>query len=82
MKKLKLNKNLLNYSRREVDKLIKENRIKINENIAILGQEIKLGDKIKIDENEIINWEEIVRLKNELPSVSSSDNISLFLYNI
>ena len=40
-------------SRREVDKLIDSGRIKVNNEIAILGTKIKEGDKITID-NKLI----------------------------
>ncbi|MFL2611027.1 MAG: S4 domain-containing protein, partial [Flavobacteriaceae bacterium] len=40
-------------SRREADKLVDSGRIKVNDEIAILGTKIKEGDKITID-NKLI----------------------------
>ena len=40
-------------SRREADKLVDSGRIKVNNEIAILGTKIKEGDKITID-NKLI----------------------------
>lgn len=66
----KLNKCLLLlYSRREIDKIIKENRIKINSKIALIGERINLGDIIELD-NKIINWEENIKNKEIKPNVS------------
>ena len=41
-------------SRREADKLIDSDRVKVNNEIAELGTKIKKGDKITIDNKEII----------------------------
>ena len=41
-------------SRREADKLIDSGRVKLNNEIAKLGTKIKKGDKITIDNNELI----------------------------
>ena len=40
-------------SRREADKLVDSRRVKVNNEIAILGTKIKEGDKITID-NKLI----------------------------
>ena len=40
-------------SRREADKLVDSGRIRINDEIAVLGTKIKEGDKITID-NKLI----------------------------
>ena len=54
---MRINKFLSNsssYSRRAVDKLIKDNRITINGKNAKLGQKVSIEDEIKVD-GEIIN---------------------------
>ena len=66
--KIRLNKCLTFYSRREIDKIIKEERIKVNSFVATLGQRISFGDVITID-NQRINWEEIFQKQNQLPNV-------------
>lgn len=68
-KKIRLNKSILEYSRREIDEIIKEGRIKVNSKIALLGQQIEIGDKIEIDNKEI-NWEKNIKNKNNIPNVS------------
>jgi len=40
-------------SRREADKLISENRVKINGKIAVLGDQVEPQDKITLDDKEI-----------------------------
>ena len=53
-------------SRREADKLIDSDRVKVNNEIAELGTKIKKGDKITIDNKEII---EPKKKKNNFNSI-------------
>ena len=46
-------------SRREADKLVDSGRIKVNNEIAILGTKIKEADKITID-NKLINYDQLL----------------------
>jgi 23S rRNA pseudouridine2605 synthase len=43
-------------SRREIERWIEEGRLKINDNIAMLGTRIRHGDKLQINERPV-NWE-------------------------
>ncbi len=45
----KLVSNYGNYSRRQVDRLISEGKVKVNDEIAVLGEKATIDDKIEID---------------------------------
>ena len=71
-------------SRREADKLIDSNRVKVNNEIAELGTKIKKGDKITID-NELIepkNKRKILIAFNKPKGIVCTTNRSVEKNNI
>ena len=67
-------------SRREADKLVDSRRVKVNEEIAILGTKIKEGDKITIDTPPLILLDRLTRLGvNRLFTARSSQQFHLEL---
>jgi len=53
---MRINKYVANatgLSRRTIDNLIKENKIKVNGSIALIGQEINDGDEVSVDEKKV-----------------------------
>ena len=71
-------------SRREADKLIDSQRVKVNNEIAVLGTKIKEGDKITID-NELIkpkNKKKILIAFNKPKGIVCTTNRSVEKNNI
>ncbi len=66
-----------NYSRRKAEEFIKTNRVKVNNNVANLGQVIDLNDKVYLDNKLIIKLNEalIVLMVNKPTGYTCTKNV-------
>lgn len=63
---------IVDFSRREADEAIKSGRVKINEKIAELGEEIKRGDKILLDNKPLLAKKYVYLAYNKPAGIVSS----------